>query len=250
MHYYVKLIKCLLLACIFVINVEAMERRQSQADEKGKILYDVKNQDLENNSSKAPHMSATKIFLIRHGQTDWNLTDKIQGHTDIPLNIMGKMQAQKVAQFLQRKTSSLAALYSSDLQRAHQTAKEISKVFSLEIILTTDLREGNFGKAEGLTKQEFHDLYGPYNHLALPEALEAEPRDQVVARVTSYLHKIVQKHKGQDIAVVTHGGALRSLLTHLEYNVADLPAVTNESITTLIWHENRQAFVLESIEHA
>jgi 2,3-bisphosphoglycerate-dependent phosphoglycerate mutase len=75
-------------------------------------------------------MSTTKLFLIRHGQTDWNLAGKLQGHADIPLNATGKEQAQKVAQFLRKKQISLQALYSSDLQRAHQTAQEISKLFA------------------------------------------------------------------------------------------------------------------------
>ena len=76
-------------------------------------------------------MSKTTLFLIRHGQTDWNLAGKIQGHADIPLNVTGKAQAKKVAQFLKKKQASLAALYSSDLQRAHQTAQEISAVICI-----------------------------------------------------------------------------------------------------------------------
>lgn len=195
-------------------------------------------------------MSITTLFLISHGQTDWNLADKIQGHADIPLNATGKAQAQKVAQFLKKKQVSLAALYSSDLQRAHQTAQEISELFSLEITLAVDLREGHFGKIQGLTKKEVHALYGPFNYKSLPAIIEAEPRDQVMARVMSYLDKIVQKHRGQHIAVVTHGGALGSLLTHLGHNVAELPALTNESITTFTWHANRQIFIFESIEYA
>ncbi len=172
----------------------------------------------------------TTIFLIRHGQTDWNLAGKLQGHANIPLNATGKAQAQKMAQFLKKKQASLAALYSSDLQRTHQTAQEIAKLFALEIILAADLREGYLGKLQGLTKKEYYDLYGPKPLIceALPEKVGAEPRDQVVARAMSYLHMIVQKHKGQHIAVVTHGGLLGSLISHLGHNVDELPALTNE----------------------
>lgn len=195
-------------------------------------------------------MSKTTIYLIRHGQTDWNVAGKIQGHADIPLNATGKAQAQKVAQHLKKKQASLAALYSSDLQRAHQTAQEIAAIFALEIILAADLREGHFGKMEGITKKEREDLYG---HMKEEEALEkvgAEPRDKVVARVMNYLHGIVQKHKEQHIAVVTHGWLLHSLLTHLGHDLDQLPALTNESIVTLKWDADCQMFVFESIEHA
>ncbi len=196
------------------------------------------------------NMNKTTLYLIRHGETDWNLADKIQGQTDIPLNASGRAQAQKMAQFLKKKQVSFAALYSSDLQRAHQTAEEIAAVFALEIILAADLREGHYGKAEGITKKEWHALYGSYDHQTLPEAIEAEPRDQVVKRVMNYLNTIAQKHAGQHIAVVTHGGALRSLLTHLGHNVSELPALKNTSIITFIWHEDRQMFVFESVENA
>lgn len=195
-------------------------------------------------------MQSTTLYLIRHGQTDWNLAGKIQGQTDIPLNETGKEQAKKVAQFLKKKQATLAALYSSDLQRAHQTAHAISELFALEIILAADLREGHFGKLEGLTKQEQHDIYGDSNLAFLIEKVGAEPRDKVVARALNYLQRIVQKHKDAHIAVVTHGWLLHSLITHLGHTVEELPALTNESITTVIWCDNRQMFIFESIEHA
>lgn len=195
-------------------------------------------------------MNKTTLLLIRHGQTDWNLADKLQGHVDIPLNAAGKEQAQKVAQLLKKKQTPLAALYSSDLQRAHQTAQEISQLFGLEIILTAELREGYLGKLEGLTKKEYSDLYGPVRYDLFPENVGAEPRDKVVARAMKYLHMIVQKHKSQQIAVVTHGGLLRSLLVHLGHDIAELPVLTNVAITTFIWHEDQEILMLGSIEHA
>lgn len=192
----------------------------------------------------------TTLYIIRHGQTDWNLAGKIQGQTDIPLNATGIEQAQKVAQFLKKKNISLAALHSSDLQRAHQTAREIALQFALDVILTADLREGHFGKIEGLTKQERDDLYGPMTDEEWPEKVGAEPRDKVIARVVNYLHRIVQTHNSQHIAIVTHGWLLHSLITHLGHNVSELPALSNVSITTITWHDDKQIFILESIEHA
>lgn len=195
-------------------------------------------------------MKSTTIFLIRHGQTDWNLAGRLQGHADIPLNAKGIEQAQQVAQFLKKKHVLLDALYSSDLLRAQQTAQEIAKLFALDIILVPDLREGNFGKLQGLTKQEALDLFGPYDHENLPAAAQAEPRDQVVARVLNFLKYIAQNHMGQQVAVITHGAALGSLLKSLGYDLDEWPALTNESIVTLKWQAHENRFVLELIEHA
>ena len=69
-------------------------------------------------------MDATRIIAIRHGETSWNATGRIQGHTDIPLNATGQAQAQQAAQALADET--LAAIYSSDLQRAWQTAQALA----------------------------------------------------------------------------------------------------------------------------
>ncbi len=196
-------------------------------------------------------MQPTTIYLIRHGQTDWNLAGKLQGQTDIPLNATGKLQAKKVAHFLKNKQISLKALYSSDLQRAHQTAHEIGQIFSLNVVLASNLREGYFGKLEGLTKQEAVDLFGPYSlEDNAPAVVGAEPREVLIGRIIGYLEYVAQKHQGQEVAVVTHGAALGSLIRHLGHKLEAFPALTNESITTIIWDENQKAFILESVEHA
>lgn len=136
------------------------------------------------------------------------------------------------------------------MQRAHQTAQEIAKIFSLDIILAADLREGHFGKIQGLTNKEIHDLYGPFDYDALPDIIEAEPRQHVVARIMNYLAAIAQKHQGQHVAVVTHGWALSSLIRHLGYTVEEFASLTNESVTTLIWHEDQEKTFIRSVEHA
>lgn len=159
-----------------------------------------------------------------------------------------KSKQKKPALFLKQNKTSLDALYSSDLQRAHQTAQEIAELFSLEITLTPDLREGHFGKLEGLTKTVGRELYGSFDYMKLPETLEAEPREKVVARIMNYLHTIVKKHTGQHIGVVTHGYAIGSLLTYLGHK--ELPKLTNCSIITLIYKTDLQDFALESIENA
>lgn len=195
-------------------------------------------------------MSSTTLFVIRHGQTDWNREGRLQGHADIPLNAKGIEQAQRVAHYLKEKQIPITALYSSDLQRAQQTAHEIAKLYSLHILLSADLREGDFGKLQGLTKQEMIDKYGKLNYEYLPDFLQAEPRHLVVKRIKSFLTRIAQKHKGQHIAIVTHGAALGSLLVSMGHNLEELPVLTNESIVTLAWLNNAEDFVFQSIEYA
>ncbi len=98
---------------------------------------------------------------------------------------------------------------------------------------------------------EAHDLYGPINYQALElQIFDAEPRHQVVTRIKKFLIAIAHKHKGQQIAIVTHGGALRSLISHWGYDLKNLPAITNTSITTVTWQSDQEnLFFLESIEH-
>lgn len=194
-------------------------------------------------------MDSTTLYLIRHGQTDWNLAGKMQGQTDIPLNATGIGQAQRVAHSLKNKQISLAALYSSDLQRAHQTAQEIAKILSLDITLASDLREGYFGKLEGLTKKEAQDLFGSYHYEDMPPEIGAEPRDKLISRVMNYLTYVAHAHSGKQVAIITHGAVLGSIINHLGHNLEKLPELTNQSITTFTWHADRQLFVFESIEH-
>lgn len=195
-------------------------------------------------------MNVTRLFLIRHGQTDWNLQGKIMGQTDIGLNFTGILQAQTVGQFLKNKHIQFDAIYSSDLQRAQQSAHEIAEVLGMNVALVSSLREGYLGKLQGLTKQERFELYGPVEIEELLELAGAEPRAQVIERVFAFLDTIVGKHKEQNLVVVTHGWLLDSVLTHLGYTVTDLPVLTNDSITTLVWYEEHNRFLLESIEHA
>ena len=94
----------------------------------------------------------TTILLARHGETDWNLERRVQGHTDRPLNESGRAQALALADRL--STESLDAVYSSDLARARETAAVIAARHGLDVIETSDLREKDFGSWEGMTDTE------------------------------------------------------------------------------------------------
>jgi len=157
------------------------------------------------------------LLLIRHGQTDWNIARRFQGHSNVPLNEFGRKQAAALADRL--SAQQVDALYSSDLERAIETAKMIVHLSGCKPDLHSDLRlrEINFGDWEGLSYNEIKEKY--------PEALlvrendvyknappNGETLEQLTMRVQSMLDELYLKHKDQTVIIVAHGGVLQILL--------------------------------------
>lgn len=155
----------------------------------------------------------TTILLIRHGQTDWNAEGRWQGHTDVPLNEVGRQQAQLLAQRL--KAWPLSALYSSDLRRAWETAAIIARANDLEPIADAKWRERDTGRYSGLTREEVAQQF-PEAWAQMKEGLSdvpgAEQSRDLQRRVETAFHALLERHKGETIAVVSHGGTLRTLV--------------------------------------
>lgn len=157
-------------------------------------------------------MAATRICLIRHGETHWNTEKRIQGHLDIDLNPTGLAQARSVARYL--AGYPVAALYSSDLLRARQTAERIAAALALPFTPLLEFRERAYGIFEGLTYDEARIRY-PAEYL-LFEARDAEQAfagsgeslRQFHLRVSHRLRALALAHCGQTVALVTHGGVL------------------------------------------
>jgi probable phosphoglycerate mutase len=156
----------------------------------------------------------TKIFIVRHGETEWNRLKKQQGHLDSPLTELGVRQAEALAGGLYGR--GIEIIFSSDLGRALRTAEIINNKLSVEIIQDAGLRERNLGIMENLSKKEFNEKYpeefekfisGDPNYI-LPNG---ESRRQRYNRINKCIGKIVNKNTGKIIAIVTHGGALHSL---------------------------------------
>jgi len=155
--------------------------------------------------------SVTRICFVRHGETDWNVEKRIQGHTDIPLNATGRAQALAMA--FNAAHMSFSALYSSDLQRAVDTARALAQREGLEINLLAQLRERNFGIFQGITAIEgaqrhpeayqFYSARHPHFDFETGESLL-----DFAARVTEAVDWMARHHTGQTVAVVTHGGVL------------------------------------------
>src|SRR5918995_6148846 len=116
---------------------------------------------------------ATRIILARHGETDWNLERRWQGHSDRPLNETGLAQAEELAEELAGEP--IAAVYSSDLVRAHETARIVAHRLGLDVVAVPGLRERRFGSWEGLqdveVERRFPRLHGPPGGETRPELL-------------------------------------------------------------------------------
>src|SRR4051794_38680024 len=98
------------------------------------------------------------IYLIRHGETDWNVQERFQGHTDIPLNENGRSQARQLIAVCRHH--KIEAILSSDLSRALETAQIIAAQLEIKVFQNAGLREANLGKAQGLTHSEIEQQFG------------------------------------------------------------------------------------------
>ena len=172
----------------------------------------------------------TELYLVRHGETDWNAARRIQGRTDIPLNDTGRDQARAAGELLARRRWD--AIYASPLSRAVETARIIGAQVGIAEVGTRDaLMERDYGAAEGLGFEELDRLY--------PEGVHAEgqeTREDVAARVGAALLALAEGHPGESLIVVSHGGAIRAVLQLAEPGVKH-PRITNASVHSFRVHD-------------
>lgn len=151
------------------------------------------------------------ILLIRHGQTDWNLENRLQGREDIPLNDTGRSQAKLCAQSLSYEI--WGAIYTSPLSRAKETAQIISNSTNHPPVIAEPLlTEREFGKGSGMIWKDLKARYPRYPQ-EMPEGME--PFDQLCLRMEQALHTCIQKSAGSNIILISHGGSINALLYHL-----------------------------------
>jgi probable phosphoglycerate mutase/uncharacterized phosphatase len=159
------------------------------------------------------------IYLIRHGETEWNREKRFQGHSDSALSELGRRQAELVG--LRLKDEPLSAIWSSDLSRAADTAAAIAAHHSVTVQTTTALREQSHGKWEGLNDKEiraagYGDLYDAYR---LDSANNHPPEGETLQAVYRRAGKIFREIAGQQSEGVTvlvgHTGSLRAILCHV-----------------------------------
>lgn len=184
---------------------------------------------MTHNQAEMPHVLETKglcrFYVVRHGQTQWNVEKRMQGHQDSPLTELGLSQAKELAQVF--KDIHFSHVFSSDLLRAKRTAEIIVKDKQLAVLATELLREKSFGQYEGKRGWEYerelrHKIlemekltYEESTTFQLADGIETE--DALVTRLLRFIRETALVYKGEQVLVVSHSGCIRSLLVHLGF---------------------------------
>ncbi len=178
-----------------------------------------------------------RLLLIRHGESVANAEGRLQGHLDVLLSDRGRRQAECLAEKL--APLGVEALYTSPLRRAAETAEIIGAKLGLPVEERAALMERNVGVLEGLTRDEIIAKFPHYMaaRTALrPIEIEGFEQDEVFAsRVKETLAEIIEAHRGQTMAVVTHGGIIFSFCRQSLRIPTVRPgpfAIDNASLTT------------------
>lgn len=193
-------------------------------------------------------MSSTRLYLVRHGQTDWNFAGRLQGQTDIPLNETGREQAKQAKSLL--GDISFDAVYSSPLSRALETASLISGFSTDKIMPDERIKEIAFGLWEGCQPKEIGEPFRPF--FFDPENYQptqgGESLDQLIDRVSQFTAHIKTAHAGQTILAASHGTALHALLLHeLGLPKQDFWKIPLHNCSVALLEQVDHKFVLRSI---
>ncbi len=181
----------------------------------------------------------SKICIIRHGETDWNKKQKLQGRIDIELNETGIKQAKLLGKHF--KNDKWNIVVSSPLRRAYQTAEQISNELSIkDILIEDDLVERDYGLASGLTKSEREKLYPEKNYPGI------EDKKKLEERMVNCILNLSKKYKDKNILIISHGSAINTFLSKISNGkYENLSRLHNCSISTLEYKNN----ILEVIKY-
>jgi alpha-ribazole phosphatase len=158
------------------------------------------------------------LILVRHGQTEWNRDHRVQGHTDAPLDEVGRAQAERLAARLAGE--AIDAVYASDLSRAAETAMGLVTARSLTLKTSPLFREASYGLWEGLTVVEIEAAYPEEYRLWRQDSLrnrapDGETLHALQERAVAGAREILAAHGGETVALVSHGGTIRTLVCGL-----------------------------------
>ena len=169
---------------------------------------------------------ATTVYLIRHGETVDADSKRYKGHIDVPLSENGIKQLERLAEYLTQITdyrsqiTDIKAVYSSGLDRALKSAEIIAKPFGLKPVIIEDLKERSFGAWEGMTFDEIKDKWPDAFNAWAENPLKFSPMEgentlEVKERAMKAFNNIINKHKDEEIAIVSHGGITRVILCEI-----------------------------------
>lgn len=191
----------------------------------------------------------TALYLVRHGETDWNARGLMQGHADIPLNETGMRQAEALAERL--AGGAWTALWTSDLKRAVQTAEAIAVRTGLTIHPWKKLRERSLGELEGMSFEEVRQRFPTYltGEVPLPGI---ESRAALRRRSMEALGELVRRYPGGRVLVVTHGAFINTALAYISGGRAGTgkTRLHNTSLSVFVWDgQGWQAPVINDVAH-
>lgn len=157
---------------------------------------------------------ATRVIAIRHGETAWNVDTRIQGQLDVPLNEMGRWQAQRLSRAI--ADEGIVAIYASDLVRAYETARAVAQGSGSTIVTDAGLRERGFGAFEGHTWKEIEQRWPVESQRWRRRDIDFAPEGgeslrAFYARCIGTATRLAAAHPGQTIALVAHGGVMDCL---------------------------------------
>lgn len=176
----------------------------------------------------------TTFYIVRHGQTEWNVRKILQGHTDTTLTKEGKEQALLIHEKL--KNVKFDRIFSSDLLRSKRTAEIIALERKMEVQTTNLLRESYFGTFQGSDSKSFFALFDDWSkknekerkkHHKYTDLKNVETPESMLTRLLTFLREASVNFSGEKILVVTHGGIIRRILEHLGFLPGKIKSVTN-----------------------
>ena len=188
-------------------------------------------------------MKETEIILIRHGETEWNSQQRMQGHSNSDLSSVGQAQIQALGQWM--KNVPFDHIYSSDSLRAKQTAEAITQFSGHELQFDQRLREKNLGVFEGLTSEEARERHPEVFRLFKTAGSkyvidEGESTQQLQDRALEIVNEIRIKHPEERVLLVTHGGFIRVVMKHSLGLSLETPTrflIRNTGVFRLVWED-------------
>ena len=200
-------------------------------------------------------MKETEIILIRHGETEWNSQQRMQGHSNSDLSSVGQAQIQALGQWM--KNVPFDHIYSSDSLRAKQTAEAITQFSGHELQFDQRLREKNLGVFEGLTSEEARERHPEVFRLFKTAGSkyvidEGESTQQLQDRALEIVDEIRIKHPEERVLLVTHGGFIRVVMKHSLGLSLETPTrflIRNTGVFRLVWEDKWLVSQMGGVSH-
>ena len=200
-------------------------------------------------------MKETEIILIRHGETEWNSQQRMQGHSNSDLSSVGQAQIQALGQWM--KIVPFDHIYSSDSLRAKQTAEAITQFSGHELKIDLRLREKNLGVFEGLTSEEARERHPEVFRLFKTAGSkyvidEGESTQQLQDRALEIVNEIRIKHPEERVLLVTHGGFIRVVMKHSLGLSLETPTrflIRNTGVFRLVWEDKWLVSQMGGVSH-